>query len=168
MLKYLYILNGRKILFFNLTQASSHCLTSPPSLPTTLSESYLQILITSQSSPAFWILPLSFLITPLITPLKWVLLDHSNPMIFIQFLFQTWSLNNTRPLLPPFSLGSQGQSSSWPLLGRLLLCSRPRTDGILESWVLTLYSYSTYSLGVSSLPCLYRLMTPTMIAEAQA
>lgn len=52
-------LSGRKIFFLNLTYTSSHCPTSPLPFPTTLFEPYLQVLILFQSSPAFWILPLS-------------------------------------------------------------------------------------------------------------
>lgn len=116
MLKYLYILNGRKILFFNLTQASSHCLTYTPTLPS--HHTFWKLSANIDHLPIIPCFLDSALITPLITPLKWVLLDHSNPMIFIQFLFQSWSLNNTWTLLilRPFPRAhkaspSQGHSS---------------------------------------------------------
>ena len=171
MLKYLYILNGRKILFINLTYTSSHCLTSPHSLPTTLFESYLWVLITSQSPPAFWILPLSLHWTD--SSLTYTLQTQWS------FLFRAWPLNdswhwwpllnlNLLPVAPRPVLLMASLLHLWPFLSafcKLFLCSCSLTDGIPESHAFILALPTLWESHHSHIfNYHHRLMTLTVIA----
>lgn len=143
MLKYLYIVNRRKIFFLNLIHTSSP--TSSPSLPTTHFESCLQVLLTSQSSPAWWVLSL---------PLHW---NDSSLTYTLQI---QWSfVSSISSLLPQQHVALMTTPSSlnlpflwllWLLLMAFLLhlwsvltalyrlvhFSYTLTDGVLEGWVL--------------------------------
>ena len=178
MLKYLYIVNRRKIFFLNLIHTSSHCPTSSPSLPTTHFESCLQVLLTSQSSPAWWVLSLPLhwndssltytlqiqwsFVSPIssLLPQQHVALMTTPSSLNLPFLWLLWLL------LMAFLL------HLWSVLTalyRLVLFSYTLTDGVLEGWVLDSFLFSFHVLSGEShyshiFNYLYRLVTPTMIA----